>query len=445
MQRSDRHDQLSTDGQTRSADLSRPPSGRRRRGVVAAVAALALTMTGASTVMAPTIAGADGDSWGPSVPGEFVVALEAGADPAEVSRSAGGIAAPVRLTPTSSLYRFRLPPTVAAPDGVQRLADQGGVVAVQPNVIAEVPEFYGGRRLFWSDQDDPIVVPAAAYVRSQPALGNAGLLASDATGAGIVVAVLDTGLDLGHPAFAGAIARGGYDLVDRDAQPAEVADGVDENGNGLVDEAFGHGTHVAGIVRLVAPQARILPIRIIDSDGRTDAWKILEGVQRAAASGARVVNLSLGGLDLGEIVLGELEARAEAGTILVAAAGNENVSELRFPAAGDGVVGVTAINGETGAKATFANHGSWIDVAAPGVHVVSTFPGGRYARWGGTSSSSPVVAGALALLAAEMGPWAAVDDIVDRLTSTARAEGLSNVSSYGRVDVAAAVTRARLG
>jgi subtilisin family serine protease len=316
------------------------------------------------------------------------------------------------------------------------------VVAAEPNVAADLPEFFGGRRLFWADLTgpDPTASAAAATV-AQPALGHAGLPASGATGAGVVVAVLDTGLDAAHPAFAGKVVRG-YDVVDRDADPSEVADGIDQNANGEVDEAFGHGTYVAGIVRLVAPGARIIPIRIIDTDGRTNAWWLLQGVQRAQARGARVVNLSLGGLNLGQIVARDLEARAAAGLVLVAAAGNEATIDQRYPAANAGVVGVTAIDGATGAVASFANTGSWIDVAAPGVRIASAFPGGRYAVWGGTSAAAPVVAGALAMVAEVSGPTAAVDDLVDRVTATAVADGLDNVSAYGRVDVSAAVTRA---
>ncbi|MGI9031287.1 MAG: S8 family serine peptidase [Ilumatobacteraceae bacterium] len=116
----------------------------------------------------------------------------------------------------------------------------------------------------------------------------------------------------------------------------------------------------------------------------------------------------------------------------------------RYPAAFDGVVGVTAINGRTGQVATFANRASWIDLAAPGVRTVSSYPGGRHAIWGGTSASAPVAAGALALLRSVM-PTADSDDVIDRLTATARADGLANVSAYGRIDVSAAVQRALRG
>jgi subtilisin family serine protease len=417
---------------------------RRTHRIRHVLVAVVTIVAGLTFVTGVGPAAADDDDWGPSVPGEFIVELLPGANAAAVNAAVGGIAAPERLASTSQLYRFRLPGATDPAAGVDRIKNTDGVVQAQPNVKADLPEYFGGRRYFWTDHEPPAAAPASAFAVTQPALGNAGLPARGATGQGVVVAVLDTGIDATHPALAGRIAGGGYDFVDRDATPAEVTNSVDENANGVVDEAFGHGTYVAGIVQMVAPGARILPIRIIDTDGQTTAWRILQGVNRATGR-ARVVNLSLGGLNLGKIVEQQLEARANSGMVLVAAAGNENTTDLRYPAANPGVVGVTAINGTTGQKATFANSGSWIDVAAPGVRVVSTFLGGGYATWGGTSASAPVVTGALALVAGVMGPGAQSTDVIDRLTATANGDGLPNVSAYGRVDVNAAVVNAQLG
>ena len=105
------------------------------------------------------------------------------------------------------------------------------------------------------------------------------------------------------------------------------------------------------------------------------------------------------------------------------------------------MLGVTAINGTTGAKATFGNHGSWIDVAAPGVEVISTYPDNRWARWGGTSAAAPVVSGAAALVAQAM-PGADSDDVLDRITSTSRSDRIGGVCAYGAIDASAAVRRA---
>ena len=316
------------------------------------------------------------------------------------------------------------------------------VVDAQPNHLAEVPEFFGGRIRYWTDLEppDPTAEVAAATV-DQPALGSAGLPAVAASGVGTLVAVLDTGLDTTHPAFGADVTAGGHDFVDDDPTPAEELNGQDDNGNGLVDEAYGHGTYVAGIVRLVAADARIVPIRILDTDGTTTAWRILQGIDHAVAAGVDVINLSLGGRYLGDIVERSIKHLEGQGIAVVAAAGNSASTDRHYPAASDGVVAATAIDGRTGAVATFSNNGSWIDVAAPGVRVVSAYPGARAATWGGTSAAAPIVAATLALLRETM-PTADVDDVVDKVTSTAIANGLDNVSAYGRIDVSAAIARA---
>jgi len=334
---------------------------------------------GAAVSVPVGAASADTDNWGPSVPGQFIARLSPGADPSAINRAVQGVAAPEELTPASSIWLFRLDADVDASTGVTRLTQQSGVIDPQPNVTADLPEFFGTRRYFWTDHApaDPSS-PRSAYSVTQPALGRAGLPSTQTTGAGIVVAVLDTGIDASHPDLSARLAPGGRDFVDDDNDPSEVANGRDDNANGEVDEAYGHGTYVSGIIALVAPGAKILPVRILDSDGTTSAWKIMRGVRHADDNGASIANLSLGGLDLGELVEKELEQAFKSGLVLVAAAGNENTSDLRYPAANPGVLGVTAINGTTGAKATFANHGSWIDVAAPGVEVISTYPDARW-------------------------------------------------------------------
>ena len=125
----------------------------------------------------------------------------------------------------------------------------------------------------------------------------------------------------------------------------------------------------------------------------------------------------------------------------MAAAGNDATSAQQLPAAYDDVVGVGAIKGATGLKASFSNVGSWIDVAAPGVGVTSTYPGGRFARWGGTSASSPLVAGLFALIEEAM-PGAPVEDLIDQVTESSRTDGDEYATDYGRIDIAAATSRA---
>src|SRR5262249_15756207 len=115
------------------------------------------------------------------------------------------------------------------------------------------------------------------------------------SGEGVRVAILDTGIDPTHPAFAGRIATS-WDFLNEQPGATDVAEGLDTNGDGVVDEAWGHGTHVAGIVTLTAPAAQLLIGRVLDSDGQGDVITVACGIRWAIANGARVINLSLGSL-----------------------------------------------------------------------------------------------------------------------------------------------------
>src|SRR5215831_15371484 len=141
------------------------------------------------------------------------------------------------------------------------------------------------------------------------------------TGQGIRVAILDTGAELTHPALAGRIV-GGWDFVGRDADPTDEPDGLDNNHNGLVDEAYGHGTHVAGIIARIAPSASLLIVRVLDADGRGSILDVASGIRWAIDHGARVINLSLGMTDPSPTIENLLTEAEQRGIVCVAAAGN---------------------------------------------------------------------------------------------------------------------------
>jgi subtilisin family serine protease len=216
-------------------------------------------------------------------------------------------------------------------------------------------------------------------------------------GGGRLVAILDTGVQLDHPLLADSLDILGYDFVDNDLAPDEEANGLDDDGDGRVDELYGHGTHVAGIVHLVAPEARLLPLRILNSDGRGNNFRTASAIVYATRYGADAINLSLGtphrSLLLREVV-GEA---AQVGVVVVGAAGNLNTDAKQYPAAEDCVIAVTSVNAHD-KKSSFANYGSWIGVAAPGENIYSTFPTDGYAQWSGTSMAVPFVTGQAALL-----------------------------------------------
>ncbi len=247
------------------------------------------------------------------------------------------------------------------------------------------------------------------------------------TGAGVRVAVLDTGVDATHPALAGKILPG-YDFVDRDSDASEVGS--------TADPGFGHGTHVAGLVMLAAPDARIVPLRVLDPQGRGDIWMLAEAIlyavdpdgNPATNDGAQVVNMSLGTIDRADVLESVMKlatcakpdprdpaddftdpgfdgdrqrCRSSAGgAVLVAAAGNGGSrSQKQYPAAA-GVYGLLPMGATQAGDglAGFSNSGSWVNAAAPGDGITSTMPGGLYATWSGTSMAAPFAAGTAALL-----------------------------------------------
>lgn len=211
-------------------------------------------------------------------------------------------------------------------------------------------------------------------------------------GGGVKVAVIDTGIDLLHPRFAGRIASGGLDLVDFDSIPQDEAGGV----------GSGHGTFVAGLVLLVAPDAQILPIRVMSPSGVGRAFAVALAIRHAVDQGAKVINLSMGTYQRTDVVSAAIKYAMNNNCLVLAAAGNNNLEiNTIYPAADINVLSIAATN-LSDQKATFSNYSGKVALSAPGVDLVSTFPGGLYARWSGTSFATPLVAAESAMLLAAL-------------------------------------------
>lgn len=265
------------------------------------------------------------------------------------------------------------------------------VLLAAPDVLAGLPE--------GSQSNAPAVGSDYGKFVSQTALAQLHATAAQqsATGAGVVVAVLDGGVDATHPFLLGHV-RQGRDFVDGDLDASETQNGLDDDLDGLVDEGFGHGTFVSSLVLAAAPSAEILPVRVLDSDGNGRSSDIAAGIRWAADNGARVMNLSFGTLG-GNVLIAEAVRYAQGrGVNVVASTGNgARTTVVDFPAALHGVIAVTALDA-TGARAPFANGGTATTIAAPGVDLVGAFPGGLYARWSGTSFAAAFVSGGVALV-----------------------------------------------
>jgi hypothetical protein len=265
--------------------------------------------------------------------------------------------------------------------------------------------------------------PAAQIIRLQDAQNGFRI-----SGTGIV-AVIDTGVDVNHPVLYPVLLPGydftrnqpgasewldiptlqnGYiDTNTQNQQPGYVQQStaavVDQSTAAVVDNkdyaAFGHGTMTAGCVHLVAPKARILPLKAFSSDGTGYLSNIVAALYYAVQHHANVVNMSFD-LTSSSPSLTQAAAYAnKAGVVLVAAAGNESTSAAVYPAALDSYVVGIASTTNWDSRSSFSNYGStdvWI--AAPGENIISTFPGGTYGSSSGTSFSSPFVAGAVALM-----------------------------------------------
>ena len=269
--------------------------------------------------------------------------------------------------------------------------------AVRQMVVAVV----GGT---WGDVEDQGLTERIGVVEAH----------ESSRGQGVVVAVLDTGVDSNHPSLACRIAPGGWDFVDDDAHPNEEVDGLDNDGDGLTDGGYGHGTMVAGIISLVAPEAKILPVRVLDDEGRGDAFTIDKGVAWALEHGADVLNMSFGGEQGITSLHYQIQDAWAAGLTTIAGSGNEGRSSPKyFPASDTRAFMVTAVD-SSDVKADFANYNSKVLVAAPGTGVLSTYPGGEFAIGSGCSFAAPMVAGETALMLA-LDPGLSLEEIEGRI------------------------------
>lgn len=294
----------------------------------------------------------------------------------------------------------------------------------------------------------PAAVAAGDPLRGdQWALDRIGARAGWSAGGGrrVVIAVVDTGVDLSHEDLASKIVAG-RDFVEGDGRP---------------QDEHGHGTHVAGIAAAaagnglgvggVAPRARIMPVRVLDEDGRGSTSSVAAGIRWATDNGAQVINLSLG--DLGQPLFGPafsdaLDYAWANGAIPVVAAGNDYLLSSGYAA--QPAIVVSATNRSDGKPGYSSGVGSarW-GMAAPGGaggalgraedDILSTERGSRYGYRAGTSMAAPHLAGAAAILRARgLGP----NDTVQRLLRTAKdigSQGRDPTFGHGRLDVAAAV------
>ena len=276
-------------------------------------------------------------------------------------------------------------------------------------------------------------------IAGQPALAplNLDVAHRYRRGRDILVAVLDTGVEIEHEHLSGRLLLTAQ--VPPDLGQQETNNGLDEDVDGETDEAFGHGTHVAGIVLAVAPEARVLPIKVLNDDGVGFAFNLCRGLFYAKDLGADIVNLSLVLSNDSAVVAQFLEEMAAAQIAVVCAAGN-TPGTVGYPASDPNCIGVAATK-DGSQLAAFSGAGN-VALAAPGVAIESSFPGNGSAFGTGTSMATPVVCGSLALLRCMPG----MDPEVATSWLELTASLVTPVGSvvYGRVDPVRVVVPSRV-
>lgn len=274
------------------------------------------------------------------------------------------------------------------------------VVWVELNYFGQAPESRG--QCFYSQ-----ATPLPDSYLNQQAWAQIELPAAQAvsSGAGVVVAIVDTGVDASHVALAGRVLVSGWNFVDSNANTLDLGDNLDNDGDGRIDEMTGHGTHAAGIVAMVAPSASILPIRVCDSDGWSTNFRVAQGIFYAIDQGADVVNVSVGSTYNSQGVIDAVAEALQSGATVAAAGGNMDTHwPPEYPALNAGVLGVASVDAQD-VKTYFSNWHEGFSVSGPGLQIVSTLPGGLYAAWDGTSMSTPMAAAAAALVLARHPEW----------------------------------------
>ncbi len=343
-----------------------------------------------------------------------------------------------------------LPTGLTAEAAVGKLQGNPAVDFVEPDYIFTLP-----RR--------PMRARAATPVRRLAAIGLAdnSLLADEwgmrkigmpavwpvnGGSARLVVAVIDTGVDLQHPDLRAALVPGKCVLA----------------GLPGPDDDHGHGTHVSGVIAAnasdgvgvagIAPNCKIMPVKVLNNEGKGDTGDIVAGLLWAVNNGAKVVNMSLGGTGGSRALMSAIQYAQSKDVLIVAAMGNEGANSQEYPAGYPGVMAVGATDSQD-KLADFSNYGSWISVAAPGAEIMSTLPTRavhvvraegkemRYDYMDGTSMAAPFVAGLAALVrSAEPGLTAAqVKQRIERTSDDLGARGFDDKFGWGRINAARAL------
>lgn len=397
-----------------------PFSGRSERRffayptlvVLALSLMLGIVISGAST---REFADAAGIPSGAVVAREVIVAYEDGALHTSAAGDAIG-ARTVARAPSLAAELLELPPDVSIEDAIAELSDRPDVAYVEPNVRLRAS----------GTPNDPWFGNQSWYMEL---IGATSAWDRQVGSPEVVVAVIDTGVDLDHEDLAARLwvnaAETPNDGIDNDGNGCIddvngcnfVASASNNNcgyttavPNALVEDDAGHGTQVAGVLGAagsngtglagMAWNVRLMVVKGMDCAEGGTAFDVAGAVDYAAANGARIINLSLGGPNDSTMLTEAIDRATAKGVLVVAAGGNANTSLVDYPARLPNVLGVGASGGQVSGSsaAPFTSWGPGIDVAAPGVDIVTSRRGNVYGTTSGTSFSTPLVSGLAALV-----------------------------------------------
>jgi len=274
----------------------------------------------------------------------------------------------------------------------------------------------------------------------------------------VIVAVLDTGIDLDHSDLvgqlwvnSGEIPGNGLDDDGNDYVDDVHGWNVLGDGNNVIDDDHGHGTHVSGIIAArgdngqgiagMAWGSRVMVVKVLDELGNGLYSDLAEGLTYAADNGAQIANLSLGGTVPSQLLQDAVDYAHAHGTLVVAANGNTN-SAIQYPAASENTLAVAAST-PYDERASYSCYGPEADLTAPGSSVYSTCRGDDYCYKSGTSMATPHVAGLAALIYAQE-PTLTPDQVAQLLKETAQdmdEPGWDPYTGWGRIDAYRALAR----
>jgi len=391
--------------------------------------------------------------------GEVLVEINPGAS-IEAINARFGTSTIQRIYGTN-FYRLGTPKQKKEAKFRKKLAKDPDVISATLNPLITTPVNVFGRAVIGFPGDHPTTGQVKTRYLAQQLVGDLQALQLRAKGDGVLIAVIDTGIDRNHP-----------DIKDHLwTDPGEIpGDHLDNDNDGLVDDVFGwnffdssedtmeqrgnpqtsiagHGTFIAGLIALIAPNAKIMPIRAFNADGVSDAFSVAQAIKYAVDHGARVINLSFGSTEDSPVMHDAVTYAHQRGVLMIAAVGNENKGDdvaPQFPAKWNlEVMGVAALDGNN-RKAAFSNFGASVSVSATGVDLFSLYPeinsAPDYAMWSGTSFAAPL-ATATAALILEDNPHQDIRRTIEdsSVNIDAQNTGFEGKLGRGRVDPLAAL------